>query len=152
MKMMILQLIAIFMLAILVIGLWLRTWKEERAAKSYDKTFWLVQMQRMGKAPKNLSYFLRKKSGIGEELHLPLGVFFAGNRWTDTIYLGVGGERVRLFLNIQKEEIVLTVLEGKIQTKNGVYEANKREQISIHDFTKIVVGDLELQFLRKKVK
>lgn len=151
MKLVIFQLITIGMLACMTISIWLRVWRVERESKSFDETFWIVQMQRMGSTPRNLSYFWRKHRGMWDELELPLGVFFAGNRWRDTIYIGTGGERVRLFLNIQKSEVVLTVLEGRVQTRNGIYEANQSKQITLQDFSKVMIGDVELQFLRKKV-
>lgn len=151
MKLVIFQLITIGMMASMTIGIWLRVGRAERESKSFDQTFWVVQMQRMGSTPRNLSYFWRKHRGMWNELELPLGVFFAGNRWRDTIYVGTDGERVRLFLNVQKNEIVLTVLEGRVQTRTGIYEANQSKQITLQDSSKVMIGDVELQFFRKKV-
>ena len=145
------QLITIGMMAYMTVSVWLRVGYIEKEFTSFDETFWSVHMQRMGSTPRNFSYFWRKYRGMREELELPLGVFFAGNRWRDTIYLGTGGERVRLFLNVQKNEIVLTVLEGSVQTRTGIYEANQSRQIALQDFSKLMIGDVELQFFRKKV-
>ena len=152
MKLVIMQLIVIVMLLFLLMTLWMHVVEVERADISYDETFWIVEVQNVGKPPRNFSYFLRKQGGLKREIQMPLGVFFAGNRWVDGIYLGTGGQRVRLFLNVQKNEIVMTVLEGSIQTRNGIQVANQTEKLSLNDYSKIIVGDLELQFCKRRGK
>lgn len=70
---------------------------------------------------------------------------------TDDLYLDVSGKRVRLYINVQSDRLFLTVIQGAVHIEYHTYEADQGKRIEIPDRTKVIVSDLELEFIRKKV-
>ena len=111
---------------------------------------WSVHAERVGPAANTLRHVLLNRRGMSEVIWLPEDTFLMGNRMGDDIYLDAGHGRVKLYLNVQKDRILLSVLKGRAMIHNRMYEANSHEMIEIFDFKRVVVEDIALQFQRKK--
>ena len=108
------------------------------------ETLWFVRAQRLGGRP------TRRMKGLSDTIALPEDTFLMGNRIWDDIYIDTGGGRIRLYLNVQKDKILLSVLKGQVVIHNHIVEENRYTTIEIQDFTKVIAGDISLQFQRKR--
>ena len=114
------------------------------------ETLWVVRAQRMGGKSGIRRKRFFKNTEYADTIALPEDVFLMGNRLWDDIYIDTGGGRIKLYLNVQKDKILLSVLEGQVVIHNRVAEKNGCTTMEIQDFTKIIVGELFLQFQRKR--
>ena len=84
-----------------------------------------------------------------DRLDLPVGNYLVGNGMFNDIYIDTGNEPLRMYWNIQKNKVLVTVLKGKIRISDKTYKSNQKEQILIEDNTRIYVGNLQLKFLKR---
>lgn len=124
------------------------SWKSESLDKE-GKKLWDVRARRIGPAKMNI-YNLFLKNKMFERIALEEERYLAGNRMRDDFYIDVSGKRIRLFINVQQDKIYLTVLKGLVEISNCIYEADKTRRIEINDMTRVVVSDIELEFIRKR--
>ena len=113
------------------------------------KKLWDVRARRIGPAKVNI-YNLLFKNKMFERIALEEERYLAGNRMRDDFYIDVSGKRIRIFINVQQDKIYLTVLNGSVVISNCIYEADKTRRIEINDMTRVVVSDIELEFIRKR--
>lgn len=124
------------------------SWKSESLDKE-GKKLWDVRARRIGPAKVNI-YNLLFKNKMFERIALEEERYLAGNRMRDDFYIDVSGKRIRIFINVQQDKIYLTVLNGSVVISNCIYEADKTRRIEINDMTRVVVSDIELEFIRKR--
>lgn len=117
-----LQIIVVCTAAIMVIVTGIQVLNMYRHTESLGETVWYV----------------KSKEGVTE---LSEGTFWAKHP----------KEKAKLFLNVQKDCIFLTVVKGKIRMNSVTYQKNLKEQIILKDYALISVGNQQLQFIRKKV-
>lgn len=125
-----------------------------RSKESLDKAeneLWYVRARRTGPAKGGIRSILLGRRNLSERIALGEERYLAGNRLVDDLYIDASGKRVRLFINVQKDKVFLTVLRGSVFISTCVYEADKTKRVEIKDMTKVVVSDVELEFIRKRV-
>ena len=116
-----------------------------------DVVLWRVSAKRTGVSRDNFRtklFFLKNQDN---EVALCEERYLAGNRLTDELYLDTGGNRVRLYINVQSDRLFLTVIRGCVHIEHHVYRADKSQRIEIPDRARVTVNDLELEFVRKRV-
>lgn len=124
---------------------------KQRRMDGRKAALWMVRAKRIGTAKKNFRTRLLTFGGRAQEAELGEDRYLAGNRMTDDLYLDVSGKRVRLYINVQSDRLFLTVIQGAVHIEYHTYEADQGKRIEIPDRTKVIVSDLELEFIRKKV-
>lgn len=73
-----------------------------------------------------------------------------GNRLWDEIYVDSSGGTVRMYLNIQKEKMYLSVLSGSIYIDNQLYCADRSRRIEVQEYARIRISDIELKFGKRR--
>lgn len=130
----------------------LRTPRRERSKGDLAEDIcWSVKAFRVGKARKTFAYYFMSPGKLKDEIKLQTGVYALGNGIFDDIYLDSGGDRTKIHLNVQRDNIYLTVLRGHIVMQSYRYEANAKEMIMIEDMSRTEIGDVLLQFCKRRV-
>lgn len=85
-----------------------------------------------------------------QELGLAEGTYFAGNRTKNDIYIDESsGKKLKVFLDVRRENIYLTVMNGSITISGIKYEADPAKRLELKDHMRIRVGNIDL-ILRKE--
>lgn len=114
------------------------------------KPLWSMRCRRIGTVGKTGRSLFIKRKAMNTEVDLSEERYLVGNRLTDEFYIDTPGRRVRFFINVQKDVIYLSVIQGSVTIAGYVYNADTTKRIEITDMTKVVVSDLELEFWRKR--
>ena len=130
----------------------------EWAARKYSSTtgeetesYWYLSAERTGTAENGLRQFLLPADRLKNEAALGEGRYYAGNRLTDDLYIDAAGPRIRLYINVQKDVVYLSVLKGTVSIDNHRCEADPGQRIRLREYTVMRVADAQLQLRRKKV-
>lgn len=116
-----------------------------------DVVLWTVHAKRTGASRDNLRTKLLFLKSQDQQVGLCEERYLVGNRLTDDLYLDTGGSRIRLYLNVQSDHLFLTVIRGCVHIDHHVYKADKSRRIEIPDRARVMVNDLELEFVRERV-
>ena len=92
-----------------------------------------------------------EKEGKVKTLELPEGSFLMGNGLLNDIRIQVKGPVVRLYMNVQKNDLAVSVIKGKVQIGNYTYQSDKKERISLSDGKILQLENAKIRFLRKVI-
>ena len=111
------------------------------------ETMWTMRARRVGPARWCLRSFAR---GSSEKIRLEEGTLIVGNRLRDECYIDDTGERVKLFLNIQRQKVLVNVLKGRAYVGGECWGADEDVdgRIEVRSGMKIELNDVELEFIR----
>ena len=112
------------------------------------ETMWTMRARRVGPARWCLRSFFAR--GSSEKIRLEEGTLIVGNRLRDECYIDDTGERVKLFLNIQRQKVLVNVLKGKAYVGGECWGAAEDVdgRIEVRSGMKIELNDVELEFIR----
>lgn len=143
------ELITILSLFVLTVALYLSgDMHRPLDVEDESMTMWTMRARRVGPAKWRLySFFAR---GSSEKIRLEEGTLIVGNRLRDECYIDDTGERVKLFLNIQRQKVLVNVLKGKAYVGGECWEADEDVdgRIEVRSGMKIELNDVELEFIR----
>ena len=123
------------------------------AGEGAAQAAWTVRALRLQPAKRTLwSLLAGLPSGSGDSAGLPLDSCFLGNGLFDDCKVDAAGPRIRLYLNVQEDQIWLTVLTGSIVIGGSRYRRDPRSRIAIHDLDRIKLRDIELEFVKKEIR
>lgn len=123
--------------------------KSNKMKEDNGKIVWNISSERIGVARRDFWKLIRGDRSLEANISLSEGCYILGNRWGDEIYIDSSGKRVKIYFNVQKEKIYLTVLKGRISINNHIYDANKSSRIRIMEYTRIKIQDIRVQFQRR---
>lgn len=144
------QMSTIFFLICMIVFIfifWGRRGKEEKAGHD----IWLLKSQRFGPSTSGFLHRLLLHRHQSDEVGLEEGAFYMGNGVRDDIFLDTKEERVRVYLNVAKEKIYLTVLKGSVKINGYTYKKDPSRQLIIQDYTEVFVHEAKLTFQRREV-
>lgn len=144
------ELITILSLFVLTVALYLSgDMHRPLDVEDESMTMWTMRARRVGPSKWRVHSFLVRGSN-NEKIRLTEGTLIVGNRLKDECYIDDTGERVKLFLNVQRQKIMLSVLKGRIYIAGESYEADEDVdgRIELRTGMKIECNDLELEFIR----
>ena len=112
------------------------------------ETLWTMRARRGGPARWGLRSFFAR--GSSEKIRLEEGTLIVGNRLRDECYIDDTGERVKLFLNIQRQKVLVNVLKGRAYVGGECWGADEDVdgRIEVRSGMKIELNDVELEFIR----
>ena len=144
------ELITILSLFVLTVALWFSGEIRRKPLDVEDEsmTMWTMRARRIGPAKWRLrSLFAREST---EKIRLTEGTLTVGNRLKDECYIDDTGERVKLFLNVQRQKILVNVLKGRVYVGGECYEVDEDVdgRIEMRSGMKIELDDVELEFIR----
>ena len=105
-----------------------------RKSHSVGEIVWLAEMEKEGKL---------------KILELPEGSFLVGNGLMNDIRIRTEGPTVRLYMNVQRREVAVSVLKGKIMIGNYTYQRDAKERIVLSDGKSVQIGNVSLRFVKK---
>ena len=111
------------------------------------ETMWTMRARRVGPARWCLRSFFAR--GSSEKIRLEEGTLIVGNRLRDECYIDDTGERVKLFLNIQRQKVLVNVLKGRAYVGGECWGADEDVdgRIEVRSGMKIELNDVELEFM-----
>lgn len=85
-----------------------------------------------------------------QELGLAEGTYFAGNGTKNDIYIDESsGKKLKVFLDVRREHMYVTVMKGSVTISGIKYEADPAKRLELKDHMRIRVGNIDL-ILRKE--
>ncbi len=111
---------------------------------------WYLRANRHGRARTSFRSILMSAEKLKDEVAVSEGTYCAGNRLIDDLYIDCSGQRIRLYLNVQKDKVFVSVLKGIISVDQNSYGADPEKRIEIREYATIVVGETQLQFRKER--
>lgn len=87
-----------------------------------------------------------------KELGLSEGTYYAGNGTKNDIYIdeSSGGKKIKMFLDVRRECIYLTIMKGSVTISGIKYEADPGKRLELMNHTRIRVGNVDLILKREE--
>lgn len=145
------QISTIIFMFLLFLTMFRTSRRERRQGGLAEDVCWNIKAFRVGKARKTVAYYFMPPGKLKDEIELQSGLYVLGNGIFDDIYLDSAGDRTKIHLNVHRERIYLTVLKGHVTMQSYRYEANTKEMILIEDMCRAEIGDVMLQFCKRRV-
>lgn len=145
------QIGTIFCMFFLFLLLFVRPKNEKWKKNNKQGALWKVRAIRVGKAKKTFAYYFFPPDYLKDEIVLQTGVYTLGNRIWNDVYLDVAEEPVKIHLNVQQNQVYLTVLKGHVTIQSYHYHANSKENILLEDMSRVEIGEILLQFSKRRM-
>lgn len=141
------QLLTVIFLFIMLIllGFLSKGKKNDRTGKA----IWTIECDRaVAGSSDTWRHFFFRKNGV-DKVDIPEGTFYLGNNIIlDDIVIDTK-KKIRLYLNVQTNQILVTVLEGTIRVNESFYEQDKTKQINLHDHMAFFINGIKIILKRK---
>ena len=120
---------------------------QEHQTEEMAAPVWTVICERTGSsAPSLKNKWIRNKSNRQTQISLEEGDFYVGNSfWRDDVLVDLR-ENGRIYLHVEREEVLLTVLQGQIVISGHNLERNETKEYPIRTRTKVEFYDMTLTF------
>ena len=144
------ELLTIGLLAIFVVLMEIQSlfWKE--AGVDTEVKIWRLKA-RSAQAAKGVMGALMKYKQLTSEVLLGKEHYYIGNRVYDDVYIKSDSKaRVRAYLNVHEDRILMTVLKGKIFVNEKEYVENCKKRITLSEFSGVRIADTDMVFQRLK--
>lgn len=144
------ELMTIGTLAIFVVLMELQSlsWKEK--GSDTEVKIWRLKARSV-QAAEGVIGALMKYKQLTSEVLLGKEHYYIGNRVYDDIYIKSDSKaRVRAYLNVHKDRIIMTVLKGKVFINEKEYVADCKKRITLSEFSNIRIADTEMVFQKLK--
>ena len=110
---------------------------------------WTMLAERTGVAKCSFLKKVMKKKTLSTSIPLSEGTYIVSNRFMNDVYVDASGPTVKLYLNVQKSKVYVSVLKGHISIDNRSCYANRTTRVEIHEYSRLRIMDVEVQFCRK---
>ena len=146
------ELLTIASMAVVVIIKWIQSFGWGEHGLDIEEKFWLLKGRTEGPFGHG-GVWTRYRERTSEVL-LGRDKYFIGNRLWDDIYVRTSGKRrIRCYLNVQKDQIILTVMRGHIVLGRRRYEADSKKRIRLSEFSDVLMMDgVEIVFQKLQEK
>lgn len=114
-----------------------------------EEPVWDMKATRIGSVKKSLRHLLMRRKKMQKTISLSEGSFRAGNGFMDDIYIDITGSRASLYLNVQRDELYLSVLKGSMVIDYYTYEADAGQVIQIYSGDRVEIDDVKLIFKKR---
>lgn len=144
------QLLTVGSLFALAVFLWISMEFTRDGTEDDGELLWDMWSERIGAPKKKIWRVWNEGKNSQSYVALPEGCYFMGNRLWDEIYVDSFGCTVRMYLNVQKEKMYLSVLRGSIYIDNQLYCADRSRRIEIQEYSRIRISDIEVKFDKRR--
>lgn len=94
---------------------------------------------------------LMKYKQLTSEVLLGKEHYYIGNRIYDDVYIKSDSKaRVRAYLNVHKDRILMTVIRGEVFVDERVYAADCKKRITLSEFSNVRFADTDMVFQKLK--
>ena len=137
--------LAVFVVLMVIISF---TWREKGA--DLELKIWRLKAH-ASYVPRGVMGAFGKSKQVTKQILLGKEHYYMGNRIYDDIYIKTPSQpRVRAYLNVHEDKIIMTVLKGKALVNGAKHEADCRERIILSEFTNVSFAGAEIAFQRLK--
>ena len=150
MSIVVFQLITVGSLCLLTANEWVYLKFFGETGEDQGKITWNIISERTGTVKNSIWNIFTRKQLLQDRIGLSEGCYFMGNRRIDEIYVDSSGPRIKLYINVQRERVFLTVLKGYVSIENHTVYANDTIRLEIMEYSKIRIADIELQFSKRR--
>ena len=144
------ELMTIGTLAIFVVLMEIQSlsWKEK--GSDTEVKIWRLKARSV-QAAEGVMGALMKYKQLTSEVLLGKEHYYIGNRVYDDIYIKSDSKaRVRVYLNVHEDRILMTVIRGEVFVDERVYAADCKKRITLSEFSNLIVADTEMVFQKMK--
>ena len=144
------ELMTIGTLAIFVVLMEIQSlsWKEK--GSDTEVKIWRLKARSV-QAAEGVMGALMKYKQLTSEVLLGKEHYYIGNRVYDDIYIKSGSKaRVRAYLNMHEDRILMTVIRGEVFVDERVYGANCKKRITLSEFSSVRFADTDMVFQKLK--
>ena len=128
-------------------------WSAIRRLKDIDadcgEIIWTMFAERTGAAKHGFWQKFIKKKSLSTSIPLSEGTFIVSNRLSGDIYVDSSGPAVKLYLNVQRGKLYVSILKGKISIDNCTCYANQTNRFELREYSSLRIADVTVQFCRK---
>ena len=115
-----------------------------------SEPLWVVSTQRVKPARYTIRNIVLSGRKLSNSVTLHQESLILGNGMFDDVYIDTSGHRVKLYLNVQRDKIFLSVLKGSVMIDNNTFVANKKEIIPLEEFSQVKIEDVLLRFTKSR--
>ena len=121
----------------------------KRELAEANENGWCIRAARVGKAKPTWTHWKMRKKELSDVIVLPFGRYTAGNHIWDDIYVDSSRGKVRIHLNMLKNQVRLTVMKGEVMVHNYLLSADCGKETLLYDGDTVLLGDVQLRFVKK---
>lgn len=145
------QIATILCIIILIFLFYFSLRKDDPMEERTGQEVWMIRCRRIAPTSSGILRRMLMYGRADDEAELPEGSFYLGNNiLLNDIVLNVR-DRIRLYLNVQPDKVLLTVLKGKVQISGYTYYQDSAKQIVIRDHMEVSTNEAKLIFKRRWV-
>ena len=144
------ELLTIGLLAIFVVIMEFQSiaWRERGA--DTEVKIWRLKARSVQAAGGVVGAVMKYKQ-LTSEVLLGKEHYYIGNRIYDDVYIKSDSKaRVRAYLNVHEDRILMTVLRGEVFVDERVYGADCRKRITLSEFSSIRFANTDMVFQKLK--
>lgn len=143
------QLLTVIFLFIILVLLGFLSGNKDKTDRT-GKTIWIIESDRSVTGFSDIwKRWIFTYKGE-DKLELPEGSFYLGNSMIlDDIVVDTKN-KIRLYLNIQPDQVLITVLKGSLRIRERVYEQDQTQQIAINDHMVIFFDGIKITFKKSR--
>ena len=144
------ELLTIGLLAIFVVIMELQSiaWRERGA--DTEAKIWRLKARSVQAAGGVVGALMKYKQ-LTSEVLLGKEHYYIGNRIYDDVYIKSDSKaRVRAYLNVHKDRILMTVIRGEVFVDERVYAADCKKRITLSEFSNVRFADTDMVFQKLK--
>ena len=149
MKLVLFELITIGAMFLCTIYEWYATRSVKDVGEVCGEIIWTMLAERTGAAKCGFWQKVMKKKALSTSIPLSEGTYIVSNRFINDIYVEASGPIVKLYLNVQKNKVYVSVLKGHISIDNCTCYSNRTTRVEIPEYSRLRIADVEVQFCRK---
>ena len=125
-----------------------RSWRERGA--DTEVKIWRLKARSV-QAAEGVVGALMKYKQLTSEVLLGKEHYYIGNRVYDDVYIKSDSKaRVRVYLNVHEDRILMTVLRGEIFVDERVYAADCKKRITLSEFSNVRFANTDMVFQKLK--
>lgn len=151
MKLVLFELITIVAMFLCTIYAWCVAGSVKDIGEASGEIIWNMFAERTGTAKNVFWKKVMKRNALGTSIALSEGTYIVSNRFANDIYVDASGPIVKLYLNVQRGKMYVSIIKGQISIDNCTCYANRTTRVEIPEYSRVRIADVEVQFCRRGV-
>ena len=149
MRLVLFEVITIGAMFLCTIYEWYTTRFVKDTGEASGEILWTMSAERIGASKFRFWQKIMKKKVLSISVPLSEGPYIVSNGLINDIYVDSSGPVVKLYLNVQREKVYLSIMKGHISINNCTCYADRTNRFEIPEYSRIRIMDVEVQFCRK---
>ena len=151
MKVVLFELATIAAMFLCTIYAWCATGSVKNIGEASGEIIWNMFAERTGAAKNGFLQKVMKRNALSTSIALSEGTYIVSNRFSNDIYVDASGPIVKLYLNVQRGKVYVSIIKGHISIDNCTCYADQTTRVEIPEYSRVRIADVEVQFCRRGV-